>query len=242
MTAESAMNLLHKFYIKDKNFEKKLFYPNKAQMHYLQHRTGRDYILKARQIGFTTLEQLRKLKKCMLNDNITVATVAHKRDKLDDIFRIAKFAWESFPEEFKDLYRVKYDNVRELYFGGNSSRYYVDLDTRSGTVHDLHVSEFAMVGDIDSLFASSLETVPKNGVITLETTANGLNRGHQIWQDAVDGKNEFTPHFYNWTWDEGYWETPPEDTNWKKDYEVLAKKYNLISNIQEDYQLSDERF
>ncbi len=235
-------NLLLNFYIKDKNFKKVLFYPNRAQIHYLQHRTGRDFILKARQLGFTTLEQLRKLKKTLLNPNITVVTIAHDGRKTNDIFRIAKFAWENLPESFKDLYKVRYDNVRELYFGATSSRYYVDLNTRSGTVNDLHVSEFAMVPDIDELFASSLETVPKSGVITLETTANGLNRAHEIWQNAVDGKNEFTPHFYNWTWDKEYWETPPENDQWKGDYKALAKRYNLIEDIQNQFQLSDEQF
>lgn len=236
------MNLLHKFYIRDKKATKTLFYPKRAQIHYLQHRTGRDYILKARQMGFTTLEQLRKLKKCLLNENVTVATVAHSKTKLDDIFKIAKFAWENLPEEFKSIYEVKFDNVRELYLGNTASRYFVDLNMRSGTVHDLHVSEFAVIKDIDGLFASSLETVPKEGVITLETTANGLNRGHEIWQDAVEGKNEFTAHFYNWTWDEDYWETPPEDNNWKTHYEELARKYNLISKINEKHNLTDEQF
>jgi hypothetical protein len=239
-------NLLHNFYIKDKKARKVLFVPKRAQIDYLQHRTGKDFILKARQIGFTTLEQLRKLKKVMLNSNITVATIAHERQKTDDIFQITKYAWDNLPEVLRESYNVKYDNIRELYFAKGSvnegSRYYVDLDMRSGTVHDLHISEVAFVKDIDSLFASTLEAVPKGGVITLETTANGLNKAHDLWQDAVEGRNEFTPHFYNWTWDEDYWETPPENDSWREDYKVLAKKYNLISDIQEKYGLSDEQF
>jgi len=235
-------NLLLNFYIKDKNFKRVLFYPKRAQLDYLQKRTGRDYILKARQIGFTTLEQLRKLKQVLLNPNMTVVTVAHDRGKTNDIFRIAKFAWDNLPESFKAFYSVKYDNVRELQFGRTSSRYYVDLNTRSGTVNDLHISELAMVKDIDALFASTLEAVPKNGVITLETTANGLNRAHDIWQDAVDGKNEFTPHFYNWTWDDDYFQVTPENNKWKEEYKILAKRNNLILDIQSRFQISDEQF
>jgi len=237
-----SRDLLNEFCIKDKGFNKVKFKPKRAQLDYIKKRTGRDFILKARQMGFTTLEQVRKLKKAMLNPNITVATIAHRRDKTNDIFRIARFAWENLPEGVRELYEVKYDNVRELYFGKTSSRYYVDLNTRSGTVNDLHISEFAMIKDIEGLFASSLETVPKDGVITLETTANGLNRAHDVWMDAVEGKNEFTPHFYNWTWDDDYWETPPEDNTWKDDYKVLAKKCNLIEDIQNRFQISDEQY
>ena len=193
------MNLLNEFYIKDKRGNRVKFKPNRVQIDYMKKRTGRDFVLKARQMGFTTFEQLRKLKKILLNENITVATISYDRDKLDDIFRIAKFAWENLPEDFKALYGVRFDNVRELYLGNTASRYFVDLNMRSGTVHDLHISEFAMISDIEDLFASSLETVPKYGSITLETTANGLNKAHDVWQDAVEGRNEFTPHFYNWT-------------------------------------------
>jgi hypothetical protein len=241
-----STNLLHKFCIKDKKAKKVLFMPKKAQIHYLQNRTGRDYILKARQMGFTTLEQLRKLKKVMLNNNITVATIAHERQKTDDIFQIVKYAWDNLPEVLRESYNVKYDNVRELYFAKGSvnegSRYFVDLNMRSGTVHDLHISELAFVRDIDELFASTLEAVPKNGVITLETTANGLNRASEIWKEAEEGKNEFKPHFYNWAWDEDYWETPPEKNSWKGDYKTLAKKYNLIREIQQEHKLTDEQF
>lgn len=240
------MNLLHKFYIKDKKARKSLFIPNRAQRDYLKNRTGRDYILKARQLGFTTLEQLRKLRKVLLNTNTTVATVAHERSKLDDIFGIARYAWDNLPEEVKEPYNIKYNNVRELYFGSDSvnegSKYFVDLNMRSGTVHDLHVSELAKIKDIDDLFASTLEAVPKDGVITFETTANGLNQAHDLWKQAQEGKNEFTPHFYNWTWDDEYWQTPPDDNKWKDEYKILAKRFNLISDIQSQFQISDAQF
>jgi hypothetical protein len=235
-------DLLYNFSIKNKNAEKVLFTPNKAQLDYLKRRTGRDYILKARQLGFTTLEQLRKLKRVLLEENITVVTVAQKKSKAQEIFTIVKFAWDNLPEEFKEAYKVKYDNVRELDFGMNASKYYVDIDLRSGTVQDLHISELAYIKDIESLFSSSLEAVPKSGTIAIETTANGLNRAYDLWREAVEGKNEFTPHFYNWTWDEGYFETPPEDSKWKEEYKLLAKKYNLIYDIQNKHQLSDKQF
>lgn len=235
-------NLLHNFYIKNKQAKKVLFYPKKAQIHYLQHRTGRDYVLKARQLGITTLEQLRKLKRALLEPNVTVVTIAHERTKTNDIFGITRYAWDNLPEAFKDLYEVKYDNVRELHFGATGSRYYVDLDTRSGTVNDLHISELSKIKDLDDLFAGSLETVPKEGTITLETTANGLNQSHELWLESIAGKNEFTPHFYNWTWDEEYHALPPVSNKWREEYKVLAKKYGLIPNIQEDFALSDAQF
>lgn len=218
------------------------FKPKRAQADYLSKRTGKDFILKARQLGFTTMEQLRKLERALLIKNITVATIAHKKGKTEDIFKMAKFAWDSLPNEFRLAYGVRYDNIKELDFSATGSRYFVDLEARSGTVNDLHISELAFVKDIQSLFAASLEAVPPDGSITLETTANGLNQAHDLWQETISGKNELTAHFYNWTWDEEYFEIPPDSVLWKDDYKELAKKYNLIADIQNLYQLSDGQF
>lgn len=234
--------LINKFFIKDKHGNKILFKKNLAQEHYEKHRTGRDLILKARQLGFTTYEQLRKLEKVLLEENITSATVSHRFDKSTDIFRITKFAWDNLPPSFKAMYKIKYETVRELTFDNRGCRYFVDMNIRSGTVQDLHVSEMAFVNDIDGLFTSTFEAVPKTGIITIESTANGLNRFNDLWTGAVNGKNEFTPHFYNWTWDKEYYEITPETNAWKDDYKVLANKFQLLPDIQSDFQISDEQF
>jgi hypothetical protein len=193
-------------------------------------------------LGFTTDAQLWGLEKALTNRDITIATLAHKQTRLEKIFQMSKFAWDNLDDSIKKLYDVKYDNVRELSFSATGSKLYVALDLRGDTIHHLHISELNFMKDLQDKFAESLEAVPKNGTITIESTANGLNAGYDVWRDAVEGKNEFTPHFYNWTWDESYIETPPESNSWKDDYKFLAKKYNLISNLQQDYQLSDPQF
>lgn len=240
--SQQQKRLINNFYIRTKDGRRVPFIHNKAQLHYEQNRTGRDYILKARQMGFTTYEQLRKLEVILLNKYINVATVAHSRDKTEDIFQISKFAWDNLPEDFRNVYDVKYDNVRELMFSSMGSRYFVDTNIRSGTVQDLHISEFAFNSDVNGLISSTFETVPKNGCITLETTANGLNEAQEFWQMAVEGKNGFTPHFYNWTWDNEYQQTPPESNTWKDDYKLIAKRCGLIYDIQEQFQLTDSQF
>jgi len=236
------MNLLTRFYIRDKQGRKVLFKPNKAQIHFLNNMTGRDIILKARQLGFTTLVQLTHLRRIMLDNYTTVATVAHKQNKLKSVFEIARFAWDNLPPEVKNVYEVRYDNVRELTFSANGSRYFVDLDLRSSTVQHLHVSEFAFLKDVSEMVSATFSTVPDTGSIVLETTANGLNSAYDFWQKANDGKVDFTPHFYNWTWAEEYQATPPENNKWKEDYKYLAKRFNLIVDIQSKHQLTNEQF
>ncbi len=234
--------LLTNFHIKDKGGNKVPFTHNKAQLHYEGVRTGWDFILKARQLGFTTYEQLRKFERVLLIPNITSATIAHQFGKTKDIFQITQYAWNSLPANFKSLYNVKYDSAKELYFSNHGSRYFVDMNVRSGTVQDLHISEFAYIKDVNELVSASFPSVPSTGSITIETTANGLNTAYDFWRDCVEGKNRFKAHFYNWAWDGGYAMTPPQDDRWRAEYKLVAKKYGLIEDIQSAHGLTNEQF
>lgn len=177
----------------------------------------------------------------LLRDHIT-STIAHNKDKTLDIFRIAQFAWDNLPEEIKSRYDIQYDSAKEITFGATGSRYFVDTNTRSMTVHDLHVSEVARIKDIDALFSDSIESVPAEGDITLETTAQGLNKFYDLWKATIEGKTDFKAHFYNWTWDTEYTATPPAQNDWIGDYRSLAKQYDLIYDIDTQFKLTPGQF
>lgn len=185
--------------------------------------------------------QLVNLREVVFYPYTTVATIAHKKKSANDIFKIARFAWGSLPESFKGLYDVKYDTVRELEFASNGSRYFVDLEARGTTMQKLHISEAAFISGFDEIVASTFETIPKNGSITVESTANGFNNFYDFWNDAVIGRSGFKPHFYNWTWDDLYREVAPEG-NWRNEYEELSREYGLITNIKDTLGLDDDQF
>lgn len=236
------MRFLDAFYIRDKRGKKVLYKRGPAQQHYAQNSTSLDYILKARQLGFTTEKQLNYLEKVMYYNFITCATISHKKKSAEKIFRIGKFAWDNLDEKIKSQYGVKYDNVRELLFEVTNSNYFVDVESRGSTINHLHISEFAFIKNPEDIIASTFETVPKGGTITIETTANGLNHGYSFWQDAVNGKNGFKPHFYNWAWDPDYKETLPEDDSWINEYREMARAYGLILDVESRLNVTREQF
>ena len=139
------------------------------------------------------------------------------------------------------LYKPKYDNVRELLFSATSSNYWVGVEGRGGTIHRLHVSEAAFMHDFPKVAASTFETVPRDGDIIVESTANGLNEFYDWWEESQKGKTEFATHFYNWTWDAEY-RDKPADMSFRKHYQSLARSYDLIVDIQERFNLTDEQF
>lgn len=80
-------------------------------------------LLKARQIWFTTYKLIDKFDKALFYSNVTVNIVAHKREKLQDIFDRVKFMYEQLPDsiELQDgrirtKPKPKYNNRNEYYF------------------------------------------------------------------------------------------------------------------------------
>lgn len=159
-------------------------------------------ILKARQIWFTTYKLIDKLDKCLFYRNTTAYVVAHKQDKLQDMFMKIKLAFERLPDQillsdwtYWNKPQPKFDNKNEYYFPSLNSRIKVVLDSRSWTVTDLHISELAFIRDAESMMRATMPSA-KNANITIETTANWMNYLYKLWnkQSNVDNP-QFTPLF-----------------------------------------------
>lgn len=201
----------------------------KAQTHYLLNQTNRDIFLKARQLGITTLSVIDMLDDCVVIPNTVCGLIAHTREDVQKIFRIAKIAYENLPDNFKPT--VKYDNKNELYFADHNSLFYVAVKIRGGTVNKLHFSEAAHIKNFDDVYAASAESVPQDGVIRVETTAKGLGGPYfSMWNDSMGGGNDYAPHFYGWNWDDEYIRSA-EGIEFEQDER----------NIQEQYSLTDEQ-
>jgi hypothetical protein len=76
---------------KDKNLVP--FRYNKAQAHFQANRTGRDLILKARQLGFSTLVQGEMFRKTVTSTQTTI-TLAHDAETTQKLRRMADRFYE----------------------------------------------------------------------------------------------------------------------------------------------------
>lgn len=161
-------------------------------------------ILKGRQFGITTFHCIYYLDDAIWNPGRTNAIIAHEKEPLIRIFETVKRAYEKIclPPEMKP--KADTENVRELSFSATSSKIYVSLRVRSGTVHRLHVSERALIVDPTELKAGSYQAVPVNGMITEETTARGRGEFYKAWTKGLGWENIFL--------------------SWKDHYEYRIKK------------------
>lgn len=192
------------------------FRPNRAQRRFIKRLWHRNLILKARQLGFTTLIAILWLDHALFNADQRCGIIAQDREAAETIFRDkVKFAYENLPPVLRERFPLKRDSATELLFAHNNSSIRVATSMRSGTIHRLHVSEFGKIcakfpDKAAEVVTGSIPAVPTTGILVIESTAEGREgeffRMVQIAQANDNSKKALTPkdyrfHFYAW-WQE----------------------------------------
>ena len=144
----------------------------------------------------TTFIQLFMLDEAMFTPDTACGVCAHNADDASHFFYAKiKFAYdlllESMPEDMQGEFRAAKSNKKELVFP-NGSRIVVGVSLRSGTYQILHISEYGKLcaqtpDKAKEVQSGALNTVPPNGVVFIESTAEG-RRGHfaQLCRDAMN--------------------------------------------------------
>lgn len=166
-------------------------------------------ILKARQMGFSTVTEAIFFKETVTKPNVNTAIVAHKEDSTTNLFNMSKLMYDGLPEPMKP--EKKKSNAKELVFDkddGKGLKSKIKCFTaggkgvgRSDTINNLHLSELAFwQGDKKVTMTGLLQAVPNtpDTMIAIESTANGFEYFKELWDDAVAGKNDFVPIFIGW--------------------------------------------
>ncbi|MCE7797866.1 hypothetical protein LWE61_15040 [Sphingobium sufflavum] len=155
------------------------FRPNRAQRRLIKRLWFRTLILKARQLGFTTLIAIMWLDHALFNPNQRCGIIAHEREAAESIFRDkVKFAYDNLPAALRAVMPLKKDSATELLFAHNNSSVRVATSMRGGTIHRLHISEFGKIcakypQKAREVLTGSLPAVPKDGIAIIESTAEG---------------------------------------------------------------------
>jgi len=179
---------------------------NKAQRHFQQHRTGRDLILKARQLGFSTLIQGEMFRRLVTSTRTTM-TMAHDDETTQKLRRMADRFWEN----------CKFNGIQPARKYGNATlATYPEFDSesviatagskeagRGGTYTDFHGSEVAFWRDAEKIVAGAMQG--GNPDVVLESTPNGAQGYfYELCMEALQGKGVWKLHFYPWWWDDAY--------------------------------------
>lgn len=187
---------------------------NRAQTHYLAHRTKRDIILKARQMGFSTMLQGELFRKATTS-TCTALTLTHKDTTTQSLRRMSDFFYDNIPKPFPKPLRT-YANAAVTSYAETGSECMIATAGGRGagrgvTGSDLHLSEVAYWPDAEETMTGLLESVPEDGSIVIESTPNGQSGWfYDTCMEALRGEGEWTLHFYPWWWADEY-RAPLED-------------------------------
>lgn len=194
-----------------------LFKPNRAQLRFIDRMWHRNIVLKARQLGITTLIAILWLDHALFNPNQRCGIIAQDKDAAELIFRDkVVFAYERLPDSLREAMPLARDSASELLFAHNNSSVRVATSMRSGTIDRLHVSEFGKIcakypDKAQEVITGSIPAVPETGIIVIESTAEGRDGAFytmtkEAQRQYVDRQKltplDFRLHFYAW------WEAP----------------------------------
>lgn len=199
------------------------FKPNRAQRQFLKHAHHRNVILKARQLGFTTLIAILYLDHAIWVANQRCGIIAHELDAAEAIFNDkVVFAYDNMPAPVKIGAPIAKKTAKQISFAHNNSSIRVATSMRSGTIHRLHVSELGKIAakypaKAKEIVTGSLPAVPADGIAIIESTAEGqegefYNIATKAEALAQIGKKlsqqEWRFHFFPWHDDPTYTADP----------------------------------
>ena len=223
--------------IKDKLWNIVPFLPNAAQKDYYYNRHTKNIILKARQLGFSTLIDIMKLDDVLFWSYVTAWVIADNKESSNMIFREkVKFAFDNLPDWLRWEFKLKTDRKGELIFENNHWAISVSTSFRWGTLQHLHISEYGKICNkypekAREIQTGALNTLAPDAECDIESTAEGNSWNFyemsmkameldEMWKELTPMDYKF--HFYSWWLDETY--TLDSDDEIREDTRVYFSK------------------
>lgn len=198
-------------------------------------KTGRvrAIVLKARQMGISTLIAARFYRHVTTHPGIRCSIIAHETAASRNLYGIVRRYHDAMPPEEK--LSTGTANADELLFDKIDSGYLVSVANpegsgRSSTVQLAHCSEVGFWADLAEQTSSLLQAVPDGAgsEVIMESTAKAFgDQFHQLWRRAEAGESEFLPIFLPWSVEQSYRAPLPEGFALTSEERELATLYGL---------------
>lgn len=206
---------------------------NRAQKDFHAHRTGRDLILKSRQLGFTTYVQAELFHRTVTKTTNSI-TLTHDADAttkirlmVDRFYDNCRFGAMQPARRYANAVLTTYpelDSAAAIATAGS-------LNTgRGDTYTDFHGSEVAFWPDAEKIVSGALQGGNPDAI--LESTPNGA-QGYffNLCMEALYSRSVWKLHFYPWWWDAEYKIAldPDEVISYTDEEGVLVEKEHLTA-------------
>jgi len=194
--------------------------PNQAQVKIVDAIRNNDHmmLLKARQLGSTTIIAAYFFWHTLFNKYTRTAIVAHTDEAVKKIFEIYHLFHKHLPKHLKlETTRSRENEIKfitgsSIRVGSASSQSF-----RGSTYNLIHASEYAFWNNMEKTIASLFGARTKNAKIVLESTANGMNEAYDLWSS----ESGYSKMFLGWRMD--------------TDYTLLKPKFNDPTEEELEY-------
>lgn len=188
------------------------FEPNEEQLDFVRNLHTRNLILKARQLGFSTLLQILELDQAIFNANHNGVVISDTLPNGGKLFAKIEFALKKLPQALQQALPIKSSAGKTSLEWEHGSTVSVGTSARGGTVQLLHVSELGKIARkyperAAEIVSGAFESVPADGIIVVESTAEGAaGEFFDLCDKAMKRQAEGAPetpldwrlHFYPW--------------------------------------------
>jgi len=216
------------------------FIPTEIQKRYLRHKHKKNIVLKARQIGLTTVEAICALDYVLFSKNKQAGVIAHDIGSATDIFENKiRFAFDNLPKWLQNQFETRTDRKGEMRFS-NGGVIAVDTSFRSSTLQKLHISEYAKLCNsypekAREVQTGALNTIGPGQEVTIESTAEGSSgfffdmcrramEQEETGEELTDMDYKF--HFFPWYLEPKY--------HLKKTFELTSGTIDYFNALRTD--------
>tara|TARA_R110000824_G_scaffold9475_2_gene42356 strand:+ start:3444 stop:5036 length:1593 start_codon:yes stop_codon:yes gene_type:complete len=219
-----------------KGSELKNLIPNQAQIKIVDSIRNNDHmmLLKARQLGSTTIIAAYFFWYTLFNKYTRTAIVAHTDEAVRKIFEIYHLFHQHLPPHLRlETTRSRENEIKfitgsSIRVGSASSQSF-----RGSTYNLIHASEYAFWTNMEKAIASLFGARTKNAKIVLESTANGMNEAYDLWSS----KSGYSKMFLSWKMDRDYSLPKPrfsdpteEELEYSYEHKLDKKQFNWMVN------------
>lgn len=192
------------FTIVDKSAQEIPFILKRAQSDFLHNLSNKNIILKARQLGFSSVILAVFTSMFLYKENQRLVVVSHESSATQKLMDRVKFFIRAWERSNNTKLPTTYNSRSELVNKLNNSTIYIGTAGsssfgRGDTITALHLSEFAFYQNPEEMLAGVLQALTPDGLMFIETTANGFNFFKQLWDESSE--RGFKDHFYDPLWE-----------------------------------------
>jgi hypothetical protein len=189
----------------------------KVQDDYWATRTARDVYLKARQVTMSSIIQADYTAEAMLTPGLNVLVLVQKPEDQTLMYhrrRVQTFI-DSVPVQIRPKVVVSNDHQITFEFKSSGEKHYTNMFFassgsqavgRGATIHRVHITEFASWEEQDAEeILTTLLGLPKDSRVCIESSPKGASGPlYKLWRLATRREGNYTPHLYEWWWENAY--------------------------------------